>query len=84
MRYWLAATVLSFVALGFPLPASAQYGRARPECRGMGDPRACTCALDNGGMLAPDNHRPGRFRWNAPKRGTGAHMAFMNCASGVR
>jgi hypothetical protein len=78
MGYRLAAAALLLAMLG--APASARDGWVRPECRRMGNPRACTCALDNGGRLVPDHHRPGRLNWRSPRIGTGAHMAFMNCA----
>jgi hypothetical protein len=81
MRYWLAATALLFTLLGAAPPVAAQDGRIRPECRRTGDPRACTCALDNGGMMVADPHRPNRMRWRSPRLGTGAHMAFMNCSN---
>lgn len=84
MRYWLAAMTLSLIAWGSAPPAAAQGRAIRPECRGMGNKWACTCALENGGRLVPDNHRPGRMNWRSPRLGTGAHMAFMNCTNGAR
>jgi hypothetical protein len=75
---------LLLIASGSTTPAFAQGGGIHPDCRRMGDPRACTCALNNGGRLVPDNHRPGRMNWRSPRLGTGAHMAFMNCTNGSR
>jgi hypothetical protein len=82
MRYGLVTSALLAAAWGTLSSASAQYGRIRPECRGMTNPRSCSCALDKGGRIMPDHHRPGRLVWRSPKRGSGAHMAFMNCAIG--
>jgi hypothetical protein len=75
---YLLAFALSLAVLA-AAPASAQRGGFRPECRSFGDPQACSCALDNGGYIDADPYRPGRKRWRAARRGTAAHMAFMNC-----
>lgn len=48
----------------------------------MKDQRSCTCALNNGGRIVEDPARPGRMGWRSARRGTGAHMAFMNCTNG--
>ena len=48
----------------------------------MGNPRACTCALNNGGQIKQDPGRSsGRQRWTWAKPGTAAHMAYMNCVN---
>ncbi len=49
----------------------------------MGNPRACTCALNNGGQIKHDPGRSsGRQRWTWAKPGTAAHMAYMSCVNG--
>jgi hypothetical protein len=83
MRLGLLLGGAVLVALLSPMPASAQGGGIRPECRNMGNPRACTCALNNGGQIKHDPGRSsGRQRWTWAKPGTAAHMAYMNCVNG--
>lgn len=67
--------------LGLASTASAQSGGTRAECRGMNNVRACSCALNNGGSVSADPHRPNKIKWQAARRGTPAHMAFMNCTN---
>lgn len=67
--------------LGLASAASAQSGGTRAECRGMKNMRACSCALNNGGSISADRHRPGKVQWQAARKGTPAHMAFMNCTN---
>lgn len=82
MRLALLLGGAALIALGSLGPASAQRGGVHPECRSMRDQRSCTCALNNGGRIVEDPARPGRMGWRSARRGTGAHMAFMNCTNG--
>ena len=77
----LVVSSVLFGMLGLASAASAQSGGTRPECRGMKNMRACNCALNNGGSITADPHRPGKIKWNAAPRRTPAHMAFMNCTN---
>ncbi|MFC5395079.1 hypothetical protein [Bosea vestrisii] len=82
MRFVLLLGGAALLALASAAPAFAQAG-IRPECRSMGNPRACTCALNNGGQIKQDPGRSsGRQRWTWAKPGTAAHMAYMNCVNG--
>jgi hypothetical protein len=82
MRLALLLGGAALITLGLSGPVSAQGG-IRPECRSMGNPHACTCALNNGGQIKHDPGRSsGRQRWTWAKPGTAAHMAYMNCVNG--
>jgi hypothetical protein len=78
--------IASLCSIGLSSMAFAQFGGTPQECRTFRDRLSCTCALENGGSIYPDPHRPGHMRWRSPKNGSAAHMAFMNCTSmrGVR
>jgi len=81
MRFALLLGGAALIAFGSPGPVSAQGG-VHPECSGMRDKRACTCALSNGGRVIDDPARPGRKAWRSARVGTAAHMAYMNCSNG--
>ncbi|WP_147283668.1 hypothetical protein [Bosea caraganae] len=85
MKYVSILGFSALCAIGLSSNASAQ-SRAHPECRSFKNSHSCTCAVENGGRVYDDPHRPGRKRWVSARRGTPAHMAFMNCTnrSGAR
>lgn len=81
MKYAFLLGIAVLTAAGLTAPASAQGGGILRECRSFPNPHSCTCAVNNGGSVFDDPHRPGKKRWQAARRGTPAHMAFMNCAN---
>lgn len=80
MKIVSLAVAFGLSLAGLISAASAQSVKIRPECRRMNEPVACSCALDNGGRLAPNPSRPGRMRWFGPSS-MAAQVAFNNCAA---
>ncbi len=68
---------------GLPLLLSAAMAQAmdiRPECKQMYDKVGCTCALNNGGAIVPNNYR---FKWVSVKNNVNGRFApneaFIQC-----
>jgi hypothetical protein len=71
------------IVLGVAAGQSAQAAGMAidPQCAGMAEPVACTCALQNGGTVRPSH---GEMRWYGPRGSQDATNKCMRAAGGAK